>query len=210
MQNTNTTEYIASASNWSEEMQALRNIVLDCGLMEEWKWKHPCYTDHGKNICIMSPLKNHLILGFFKGSLLKDELKLLKSPGEHSNHSRYLKFESLDEILKNPAEIKAYIFEAIEIEKAGLKIEAKTQIDYPEVIATMFAEDNELRQAFEALTDGRKRGYLIFFTQAKQSATRTNRIKKYAPRIRKGFGMNDCVCGKSKRMPNCDGSHKYL
>mgnify|MGYP003917127427 FL=1 len=134
------------------------------------------------------------------------------SPGVNSQSVKMFKFQSLEEILELRHLIKTTIFEAIEIEKAGLKVEKdqnnKPQI--PEELTSKMDLDPLLKNAFESLTPGRKRAYLMFFEEAKQSKTREARIEKYIPRILKGKGMNDCICGHSKRMPNCDGSHKYF
>ena len=197
---------------WHNEMRHLRSIILETGLVEELKWKQPCYTWKGKNIVIIGKRKSCCVLGFFKGVLLKDSQSLMVSPGENSQHVRQLNFNSIDDIQKKELIIKAYIHEAIEVEKLGLKVKVKevTEFDIPEELIRKFAESAEFQSAFKSLTPGRQKGYLLHFTQAKQSSTRITRIEKYSERIMMGKGLNDCICGQSKRMPNCDGSHKYI
>lgn len=204
-------EFLRNTDKWQKEMEQLRHIVLDCGLMEELKWKQPCYSFNNSNVLIISGFKDHCVLSFIKGVLLQDADKILVSPGENSHSVRFLKFTDIKQIVNLEATIKAYIFEAIEVEKAGLKVERKdnTNLDLVKELESRLNEDPVLKQAFIALTPGRQRAYNMFFEGAKQSKTRYDRIEKYRPRIMAGKGMNDCICGKSKRMPNCDGSHKY-
>mgnify|MGYP003665356408 CR=1 FL=1 len=205
-------EFLEKANNWREEMTALREIVLECGLTEELKWRQPCYNFNGSNILIISAFKDHCVLSFLKGVLLKDTEGLLVSPGENSQSVMFAKFTSLKQIKDAASTLKAYIFEAIEVERAGIKIEKtkSTSLEFPEELLNKFKENKDFKKAFESLTTGRQRGYNMFFTAAKQSKTREDRIEKYRERIMNGKGINDCVCGHSKKMPNCDGSHKYL
>jgi uncharacterized protein YdeI (YjbR/CyaY-like superfamily) len=209
--NSKVDDYFDRLTKWKEELSYLRSIVQIDQLNEDYKWNNPCYTYKGKNVFIIAAFKNHFSLSFFKGALLKDPLNLLNAPGEHSSHIRMFKFTSIQEIQASESIILDYIKEAIEIEKKGLKvIPKKTSIDLPEELRQTFSDSKELKTAFEALTPGRQRGYLLFFSQAKQSETRLRRIKKYEDRILNGYGMDDCVCGRSKRMPGCDGSHKLI
>jgi uncharacterized protein YdeI (YjbR/CyaY-like superfamily) len=205
-------EYINSASNWQEEMRFLRKIALECNLEEELKWGVPCYTFNKKNIILIHAFKDFCGFGFFKGALLKDEEGILSKPGENSNSSRISKVTSTQEIKDKEALLKAYLFEAIEIEKAELKVKVKEVSEYsvPEELIEQFDKSSEFKIAFDKLTPGRQKAYLLHFSEAKQSSTRTSRIEKYIPRILNGKGFNDCVCGLSKRMPSCDGSHKQL
>lgn len=202
--------YIANAKLWPQELAALRVIVLECGLTEEYKWRQPCYTYNGANIVILGPFKAFCTLAFFKGALLNDAEKLLKKQGENTQSGRILAFTSVKQIVELKPTIKAYIYEALEIEKAGLKVDttAAKNIDYCEELADKMESDNAFKTAFEALTAGKKRAYNMHFAAAKQAKTRIDRIEKYTPRIMAGKGIHDCVCGHSKRMPNCDGSHK--
>lgn len=204
--------FILDANKWKSEMQALRNILLDCQLTEELKWKQPCYTYNGKNLAIIMNFKSYCALSFLKGTLLADADQILISPGENSQSVKYIQFTDIQDIVSQQAVIKSYIYEAIEVEKAGLKV-VKTKskdLEYCTELAQKLKEDVPFKKAFEALTPGRQRGYHLFFEAAKQSKTRYSRIEQYKDRILKGKGINDCVCGHSKRMPTCDGSHKWF
>lgn len=202
--------FLERAKNWKSEMTYLRKIALDCGLTEELKWRQPCYTYNGKNIIIIGAFKEFCVYSFFKGALLQDKEKLLAKQGENVQSARVFQITSVDQIKELEQTIKEYTFEAIEVEKAGLQVEKKTLDDYdvPTELTDKMNEDANFKSAFENLTPGRRKAYILHFSGAKQSATRVNRIEKYTPRILKGKGINDCVCGHSKRMPNCDGSHK--
>lgn len=203
---------INNATQWPAEMKFLRNILLDCALEEEYKWKQATYCYKGNNIVILHAFKDYCGLGFFKGSLLSDEYGYLERIGENTHGSRVMKFRGLQEVVKKEAVIKAYLFEAIEVEKAGLKVDysANKDLIFSDELITFFEKDTDFKKAFEALTTGRQRAYNLYFTAPKQSQTRVTRIEKYMPRILSGKGINDCVCGHSKKMPGCDGSHKYF
>ena len=205
-------DYIGRIKQWQKEAALLRTILLDCGLTEEYKWRVPCYTFNGSNIALFGNFKEYCTLSFFKGVLLNDAKGILVSPGENSQSVKMARFTSLQDIVDLEATLKAYIYEAIEVEKAGIKIDKpkSKNLEFPKELLQKFEEDKAFKTAFEALTPGRQRAYNIHFTGAKQSATRLSRIEKYTDRIMNGIGLNDCVCGHSKRMPNCDGSHKYL
>jgi uncharacterized protein YdeI (YjbR/CyaY-like superfamily) len=205
-------EYLNGAKNWRAELSLLRQFVLDCQLTETFKWRVPCYTFNGKNIVIIAPFKNYCALNFFKGVFLQDENKILIKPGENTQAGRLIRFTNLDEIRTLETTIKAYIFEAIEVEKVGLKIENEKIIDvhFCEELEETISKNQKFKVAFEALTPGRQRAYNIYFSDPLQSKTRTARIIKLTPKILKGKGFNDCICGLSKKMPNCDGSHKYI
>lgn len=205
-------EYLAKTKRWQKELEKLRSIVLDCGLTEDLKWKQPCYTINNNNILIIANFKDYCSVSFFKGVLLQDTDKLLVSPGENSQSARLMKFTSVKEITQLEATIKAYIYEAIEVEKAGLKVALKenSNLKLVEELQIKLEEDPHLKTAFEALTPGRQRGYNLYFSDAKQAKTRESRIEKYIPRIFDGKGIHDCVCGLTKKPPGCDGSHKYL
>ena len=202
-------EYFEQLDKWGNELQLLREIVLSCGLEEDFKWKHPCFTLKGKNVVLIHEFKDYCGLMFFKGVLLKDEKKLLHTI-KNIQSERQLRFTSLAEINESHDLIRAYIFEAIDIEQKGLKVKMKDVSDYdvPKELKQKFIESPDFKNAFENLTPGRQKGYLLHFGQAKQSSTRTARIEKYVERIMMGKGIRDCICGHSKRMPNCDGSHK--
>lgn len=204
-------DYIKHAQVFRDELKALRAILLDCGLTEEFKWRSPCYTFQKKNVVIIGELKACCTFSFFKGALIKDPHGILEKPGENSRAARLIRFSNVDEIRKRKPVLKTYIEEAIKIEQVGLKIDFQEdqQLDFPEELQKKFEETPELKIAFGALTPGRQRGYVMFFSAAKQSKTRTARIEKYTSRILDGKGMNDCTCGLSQKMPACDGSHKF-
>ena len=205
-------EFIRQVKNWKEEISKLRMILLDCQLNEELKWRQPCYTLGSSNIALIGNFKEYCTISFFKGVLLNDAEGILVSPGENSQTVKMIKVTSLSEIEQLEPTIKAYIYEAIEVEKAGLKVEftKSTNLDFPEELINKMANDAAFKSAFEGLTPGRQRAYNLHFSGAKQSQTRIDRIEKFTSRILKGIGINDCTCGLTKRKPSCDGSHKIL
>ena len=179
--------------SWQEEMKQLRRILLDTELSEELKWSVPCYTFQGDNILILSAFKDYCALSFFKGVLLKDPDDILIQQTKNTQATRLIRFTNVDEILAMEASLKAYIAEAIAVEKAGLKIEYKdtSQFDFPDELLSMFEDDPAFATAFEDLTPGRQRGYLLHFSSAKQSKTRVSRIEKCMPKIFEGKGFHD-------------------
>jgi uncharacterized protein YdeI (YjbR/CyaY-like superfamily) len=185
---------------------------MESGLAEELKWGAPCYVHEKANVIIIHGFKDYFALMFFKGALMKDPQDLLRKPGENTQSGRQIRLTSMDEMLDLEEVLKAYIQNAIEVEKAGEKVIVKKTEEYPvpSELEESFASNSDLQNAFYGLTPGRQRAYLLHFAEAKQSATRKARIEKYAPRILKGKGILDCWCGLSKRMPTCDGSHKQL
>jgi uncharacterized protein YdeI (YjbR/CyaY-like superfamily) len=204
--------FISNAKKWQPEIEQLRLLLLDCGLTEEFKWRNPCYTFQGNNVVLIGSFKEYCALSFFKGSLLQDSNGLLSKPGENSQAMRFFKFTNLQEIIEQQSIIKAYIYEAIEIEKAGLRVifKSNTELELVEELQIALDKNPSLKTAFKALTPGRQRAYNLYFSAPKQSKTRETRIENYIPRILDGKGFNDCICGMSKKMPNCDGSHKYI
>jgi uncharacterized protein YdeI (YjbR/CyaY-like superfamily) len=210
MKDPNVDEFILSADKWSAEMACLRRILLDCLLIETYKWRTPVYMVGTKNIIAIGSLKGHCALSFFNGALLQDEDNLLIKPGEHTQSGRWMKFSSVEEILDKEDFIKAYVYESIEVEKLGLKMEKPQEIPYPEELTAIFEKNPAVKMAFEKLTPGRQRAYLMHFSDGKQSATRTARIEKNEKYILRGIGITDCVCGLTKRKPSCDGSHKAI
>ena len=186
-------EYMDKATTWKAEQQLLRSILLDSELVEEMKWKQPCYVYNDKNVIMIGSFKNFAIISFLKGVLIKDKEHVLVKQGENTQASRIIKFTSVKEIEDMVQTLKLYIAEAIEIEKLGLKVEyAKPkELEYIEELQSFLDEDTDLRNAFEALTPGRKRAYNMFFNDAKQSKTRISRIEKYIPKILAGKGLND-------------------
>jgi len=204
--------FYKDARPWHRELNALRKLVLNSELKETFKWNNPCYTYNQANVLIISCFKDRCALSFFKGVLIEDTYKALQAPGANSQSVRLLNFKSVEEILKKKNLIKEYIDQAIAIESSGRKINFKktSEFDIPKELQQKFSEDESLSKAFHSLTPGRQRGYLLFFSGAKQAATRLSRIEKYIPRILSGKGINDCTCGLSNRLPSCDGSHKQL
>lgn len=176
---------------WHHELMALRRIILDCGLTEDCKWGVPCYTFNGKNIVSISALKENCVLSFFKGVLLQDEHGILTFPGDNSQIDKVIRFIRVEEIMKVEEWIKAYVFEAVEVEKAGVQVPKSNVLSIPEELQRKFEEVPAFRAAFEALTPSRQRGYLLYFSQPKQSQTRTSRIEKYLQKIFNGEGLQD-------------------
>ncbi len=205
-------EFLSRAKKWQEELEKLRMIILDCGLTEEFKWKQPCYTYQNSNIVLIHGFKEYCALLFLKGVLLNDANGILIQQTENVQSGRQIRFTSLKEIVKMEPILKTYIYEAIEVEKAGLEVNFKTTTEFriPEEFQKILDDNPDLKTAFESLTPGRQRAYILHFSSPKQSKTRVSRIEKYTQRIFDGKGLNDCVCGLSKRMPSCDGSHKQL
>lgn len=203
-------DFLSKAPKWQNELAKLRTIVLDCGLTEELKWRQPCYTFQNSNIVIISGFKDYCAINFFKGSLLNDPKGILIAPGENTQSGRQIRFTNVQEIAKIESILMTYIHEAIEVEKDGLKVDFKKTSEYniPEELQNKLNEDHVFKTAFKALTPGRQKAYILYFSSAKQSKTRESRIEKYAARILDGKGINDCVCGHSKKYPTCDGSHK--
>lgn len=184
---------------WREELAALRTMALSLLLKEEIKWGVPCYTSNNKNVFIISALKDYASVSFFKGALLTSGKDLLEKPGPNSHASRLLKFTSLEDVLEHEATILKCMQEAIDVEEKGIKLEPRTELEpIPEELQVKFKEDPSLLNAFESLTPGRQRGYIIHFSQPKQSKTRTARIEKYTPLILRGEGMHDAY-KKSKK-----------
>ena len=185
--------YLRKAKKWQEEMEKLRKIILDCGLTEELKWGKPCYTFEKSNIVIIQGFKEYLALMFFKGALLKDANGILIKPGENTQAGRQIRFTNSQEIVEMEPILKAYIHEAIEVEKAGLKVNFKptTEFKIPEEFQDKLDEMPALKTAFDALTPGRQRAYILYFSQPKQSKTRKSRVEKYMQQILNGKGLND-------------------
>jgi len=178
---------------WEKELQLLRSIIVECGVIEELKWSHPCYTFQNKNIVMLGTTKAFCAISFFKGVLLEDNQKVLIAQTENTQATRQLQFTSTDQIKNLKDTIKAYIFEAVELEKSGAKVAYKepTAIAIPEEFHYFLDSDEELKTAFESLTPGRQKGYLLHFSEPKQSKTKTARVEKWMDQIKRGKGMND-------------------
>ncbi|MCY8795310.1 YdeI/OmpD-associated family protein [Bacillus inaquosorum] len=186
-------EFLNKATKWKEEYEKLRNICLDFELTEEFKWKHPCYTFNSKNIVLIHGFKEYCALLFHKGALIKDDHGILIQQTENVQAARQIRFTNVQEIVEMETILKAYIHEAIEVEKAGLEVDFKKDTEYkiPEELQSKFDEIPALKAAFEALTPGRQRAYILYFSQAKQSKTRESRIEKYMEKILNGQGLKD-------------------
>ncbi|MDP9741070.1 YdeI family protein [Peribacillus frigoritolerans] len=186
-------EFLGKAKKWKEEYETLRNIVLDCELTEEFKWMHPCYTFENKNIVLIHGFKEYCALLFHKGALLQDAHGLLIQQTENVQGARQIRFTNVQEIVATESILKAYIHEAIEVEKAGLEVEFKKNEEFiiPEELHNKFDDIPALKTAFEALTPGRQRAYILYFSQAKQSKTRESRIEKCMQKILDGKGLKD-------------------
>ncbi|GED15563.1 hypothetical protein AM501_25545 [Aneurinibacillus migulanus] len=186
-------EFLSKAKKWKEEYEKLRNIVLDCELTEEFKWMHPCYTFEKKNIVLIHGFKEYCALLFHKGALLQDAHGILIQQTENVQAARQIRFTNVQEIVEMETILKAYIYEAIEIEKAGLEVNFKKNTEFliPEELQNKFDEIPALKTAFEALTPGRQRAYILYFSQPKQSKTRESRVEKCMQKILDGKGLND-------------------
>ncbi len=185
--------FFNKAKQWQEEYEKLRLIALDCGLTEELKWGCPCYTLNKQNIVLIHGFKEYCAFLFFKGALLSDEHGILIQQTENVQSARQARFTSLREIIDLEPVLKAYIFEAIEVEKAGLKVTLKKTEEFKvaEEFQSKLNAIPALQTAFDALTPGRQKGYLLYFSQAKQSKTREERVEKYIPQILNGKGLDD-------------------
>ena len=191
--NPKTNFFFEAAGPWKEAYAEMRKIALSCGLMEELKWGCPCYTLNKKNVVLIHGFKEYCAFLFFKGSLLQDREGMLIQQTENVQASRQIRFTTAAKIRKMKKELAAYIYEAMEVEKAGLKVALKKTRAYPvpEEFRKILSKDKKLKAAFEALTPGRQRGYLLYFSQAKQAKTRMDRIEKYRNHILAGKGLND-------------------
>ena len=185
--------YIRKSKQWQEELQKLRTILLDCQLTEEVKWRVPCYTFQGRNVAFIGRFKESCVLSFIKGALLKDARRILIQQTENSQSVRIIRFTTVEQIVKLEPVLKAYVHEAIAVEKAGLKVTLKkvSEFKIPEEFQAKLDELPALKKAFGALTPGRQRGYLLHFAGAKQSKTRAARVEKWMPHILNGKGIDD-------------------
>jgi uncharacterized protein YdeI (YjbR/CyaY-like superfamily) len=185
--------YFSEATRWQKEIEKLRTIILECGLTEEFKWGKPCYTFQEKNVVVIQGFKEYCALLFFKGVLLKNADGVLIKTGENTRVGRQIRFTDAREITKMKTILKATIYEAIEVEKAGLKVKVEKNTDHkiPEEFKDKLTEIPALKKAFYALTPGRQRGYIFYFSAPKQSKTRVSRVEKYMKQIIGGRGLND-------------------
>jgi uncharacterized protein YdeI (YjbR/CyaY-like superfamily) len=186
-------DFLRKPSKWQEAYRQLRRIVLDCNLTEDFKWMHPCYTFEGKNVVLIHGFKEYCALLFPKGALLQDAHGVLVRQTENVQGARQIRFTSAEEIVAMEETLKAYVHEAIEVERSGLTVKLKGTAEFPmtEELERKFDELPALRTAFEALTPGRQRAYLLYFSQPKQAKTRQARVEKYVEHIFAGKGLND-------------------
>ena len=191
--NPKTDFFFKKTGKWQQAYAELRNILLDCHLNEELKWGVPCYSFENNNIVLMHGFKDYCALLFMKGTLLNDPLGILVQQTENVQSARQIRFTDVDEIVEMENVLKGYITNAIEVEKAGLKVEFKKTSEFtvPNELQEKFAENPALKTAFETLTPGRQRGYVLHFSAPKQSKTRVSRIEKYIPKILDGKGLDD-------------------
>ena len=185
--------FFSKDTKWQKEYEKLRMIILDCGLIEELKWGCPCYTFENTNIVLIHGFKEYCALLFFKGALLSDPNGILIQQTKNVQSARQIRFTNVKEIGQMEKILKAYIYEAIELERAGLKVKLKKTADFkiPEEFQKKLNKNKALKTAFEKLTPGRQRAYIFYFSQAKQSKTREERVEKYTKQILNGKGLND-------------------
>ncbi|WP_346316288.1 YdeI/OmpD-associated family protein [Chitinophaga sp. YIM B06452] len=185
--------YFSKSEKWEKEMEKMREIALSCGLTEELKWGCPCYTDNGSNVVLIHEFKEYCAYLFFKGSLLVDPEGILIQQTENVQGARQIRFTNISEVKKLAPVVKRYIYEAIEVERAGMKVPLKKTADFkvPEEFQQKLDKQPALKKAFEALTPGRQRAYLFYFSAPKLSKTRESRVEKYMPQILSGKGLDD-------------------
>ena len=184
-------EYLARSEQWPEEVAALRDVLLGCGLTETIKWGKPCYMHDGSNIVLVQEFKDFLALMFFKGALLDDPDGVLEAQGPNSRSARRMCFTSVDDVTRSAETIGAYVAQAVDVEKSGAEVGPPADLDLVEELRDRLEQDPALKEAFEALTPGRQRGYNLHIAGAKQSKTRAARVDKHVPRILAGKGLND-------------------
>ena len=185
--------FFSKDTKWQKEYEKLRMIILDCGLIEELKWGCPCYTFENTNIVLIHGFKEYCALLFFKGALLNDPNGILIQQTKNVQSARQIRFTNVKEIVKMEKILKAYVYEAIEVERAGLKVKLKKTSEFkmPEEFQKKLNKNKALKTAFEKLTPGRQRAYIFYFSQARQSRTREERVEKYTKQILNGKGLND-------------------
>lgn len=185
--------FLSKARKWQEEMTLLREILLECDLNEDYKWMHPCYTYQDRNVVLIHGFKDYCALLFFKGVLLNDKHGVLIQQTENVQDRRQIRFTSLEEVIRLRSVIKYYIKEAIIIEQSGLNVAFKktSEFNMPAEFQNQLESNKNLKVAFDGLTPGRQRGYLLYFSSAKQPRTRESRIEKYIPKILNGKGLDD-------------------
>jgi uncharacterized protein YdeI (YjbR/CyaY-like superfamily) len=185
--------FLKREDKWRAELEKLRAMILESGLTEELKWGHPCYALDGKNVVLMHGFKEYCAILFHKGALLQDPEGVLVQQTKNVQSARQIRFTSVQEVQKLAETVKAYLHQAIEVERAGLKVELKKtdEFEMPEELASKLAKSAKLKKAFAALTPGRQRAYLMHFSQPKLAKTRAARVEKHIPRILEGLGLDD-------------------
>jgi len=193
MSNPKADAYVANAKTWKAEFEKLRELALGCPLTEEFKWGHPCYALNGQNVFLIHGFKDYCALLFMKGALMKDPAGILVQQTDNVQSARQIRFINAEQIAGMENVLKAYMHDAIEVEKSGVRVDFKKTEDFevPEEFTAKLAEMPDLKAAFEALTPGRQKGYLLHFAGAKQAKTREARIEKYVPKILEGKGLDD-------------------
>ncbi|KHE72418.1 YdeI family protein [Halobacillus sp. BBL2006] len=184
-------EFLTKSKKWKEEFEKLRTILLDCQMTEEFKWGKPCYTFQENNVVLIHGFKEYCALLFHKGALLKDTHGVLIQQTENVQAARQIRFTNVQEIIEMETIIKEYVYEAIEVEKAGLEVKFNKKTEIPQELKNKFNEIPAMKAAFESLTPGRQRAYILYFSSAKKSKTRESRIEKYMQHILNGKGLND-------------------
>ena len=189
----NADAYLRSTDSWRDELDRLRAILLDCGLTEQLKWRKPCYSFQQGNVAVLMRYKDFAAVNFLKGALLEDPAGVLVAPGENSQAARQLRFTSVEQIAEREADMRVFVGQAIALEKAGVKVDfkAKRELTLPDELLEKFDELPALKTAFEALTPGRQRAYVLHISTAKQSSTRASRVERCTQRILDGKGLND-------------------
>ena len=201
-------DWYSQGEGWHHELAALRAILLNAGLTETLKWKQPCYTDNGQNVVIVGRRKAHALVSLLRGALIDDPRARLVQPGQERS-ARYVPFTSVEQVHADRAYLETLIASAVAVHRAGKRVERLPDlVEYVEELQRRIEDDPVFGSAFTALTPGRRRGYNLHFGKAKKSATREARITKATERILAGKGLLDCVCGRSKRPPGCDGTHR--
>ena len=185
--------FFSKDTTWQKEYEKLRTIILDCGLIEELKWGCPCYTFENTNIVLIHGFKEYCALLFFKGALLNDPNGILIQQTKNVQSARQVRFTNVKEIVQMEKILKPYVYEAIEVERAGLKVKLKktSEFEVPEEFQKRLDKSTALKKAFDTLTPGRQRAYIFYFSQAKQSKTREARVEKYIPKILNKKGLDD-------------------
>ena len=201
--------WLADQTRFVPEVEALLSVLRRADLDEGIKWGSPTWADAGQNVANLGLRKDHAVVGFFRGALLPDPQRHLETPGEHSRHVRTLAFADLDAVREKTPVLEAFLAEAIELTRAGTKVPrlSPDEVDLPDELVDRMDADPDFAECFWGMTPGRRRGHALHIGGAKTPKGRASRLERCAERILLGKGIHDCICGKSQRMPRCDGSH---